>query len=211
MKLTDLTGKRFGRLVVVAMVGPYKRGHSMWWFVRCDCGKEKVVSGAKLTSGRTTSCGCYAKESLYKANVTHGDAFVGRVKRLYKIWLNMKARTSNPKTRSYPLYGGRGIKVCGEWWNRYESFRDWAKSTGYNDSLSIDRIDNDGNYEPSNCRWASNKEQCRNRRSNRLLTIGGETQTMIEWSIKRGINYKKVHSRLKAGWAPERALELEAA
>lgn len=126
--------------------------------------------------------------------------------RLYETWQTMKKRCSNPNNRQYHLYGGRGIIVCDEWRNDFQAFYDWAMSHGYADDLTIDRIDVNGNYEPSNCRWATMKEQQNNRRNNHLITYNGETKTLKQWSEKIGIDWGVLYSRLKKGWSIEKSL-----
>lgn len=156
-KLIDLTGQKFGRLTVVERHG-VKDGHAAW-LCKCDCGNTTVVNGRNLRNGRTTSCGCYHKEILINRSKTHGMSKT----RLYRIWHNMKNRCFYTKDKHFNDYGGRGITVCDEWKNDFESFKKWSLSNGYSDELTIDRINNDGNYEPSNCRWVTMKEQCKNR------------------------------------------------
>jgi hypothetical protein len=125
--------------------------------------------------------------------------------RLLRIWKGMCARCRNPNLKEYKLYGGRGIRVCDEWTDSYEPFRDWALANGYRDDLTIDRIDNDGNYEPENCRWATHAEQARNRSSNHLLTYG-KTQLLQAWAEEVGLRPETIRRRLKLGWSVERAL-----
>lgn len=135
-------------------------------------------------------------------NFKHGK----RNTRLYRIWLQMKNRCYNKRSDRYKDYGGRGIVVCVEWRNSFELFYDWSMSHGYSDELTIDRIDNDGNYEPSNCRWVTIKEQSRNTRNNRSLTLNGETHCLIEWAEITGLGRQCIYNRLRYGWTVEDAL-----
>jgi hypothetical protein len=201
-KLKDLTGMTFGRLTVIERAGRDKQGNAQW-LCRCDCGNEKILRSRHLLCGVTTSCGCDACIGV----ITHGGSY----SRLYRILRGMKTRTNNPNVKDYPRYGGRGIKVCDEWKNDFAAFRDWAMANGYDDRLSIDRIDNDGNYEPSNCRWVDSKAQNNNRRDNCFLTVNGVTHTATEWSRILGIHIRTIRDRLKRSWAPERVLGLECA
>lgn len=157
MRPLDLAGMKFYRLMVVGRVLPSPDGAG-WWNCICDCGNKKQARAADLKRGFIKSCGCWRAEEP-KTRATHG----GSNSRIYRIWQAMRDRTGNPKASRYSYYGGRGIRVCEEW-EKYEAFQRWAKLNGYADNLSIDRINVDGNYEPSNCRWATQSQQVRNRR-----------------------------------------------
>lgn len=189
----DLTGRRFGRLVVVERSRNNSSGRAMW-LCRCDCGGTTIVSGSNLLCGHCRSCGCLARK--------HGRA---RKERLYNIWVGMRQRCRDKNCRSYPNYGDRGIYVCKEW-DDYPTFRAWAMSNGYSDELSIDRINPDGGYSSDNCRWQSCKAQNNNKTNNRVFTIKGKTMTMSEWADAAGVNYKTVKTRVERGWGIEDAL-----
>ena len=162
--IKDLTGMKFGRLTVVRIESEHI---PVSWLCKCECGKEKIVRSGNLTSGNTRSCGCLRNELVAKASkaiTKHGMAKDDL--RLYRIWQNMRQRCNNPKHKDYRNWGSRGIRICAEW-DDFKAFYDWAMSNGYADNLTLDRINNDGNYEPSNCRWATMKEQQNNRRNNK--------------------------------------------
>ena len=202
MKRIDLTGMVFGKLTAIEPVKKVKNG-DMLWRCKCDCGNESLVQSGNLKSGHTKSCGCYrvdwCKENCTKHGLEHS--------RLYKIWFNMNLRCLDETNTNYHRYGGRCISVCDEWKENLQAFVDWAMANGYRDDLTLDRIDNDGNYEPSNCRWVSMREQANNRRSNVAITFNGKTKTMKQWANDVGIPYKVVWQRIqKLGWSAERAL-----
>ena len=188
----DLTGKKFGKLEVI---GVHDTGSRKTYYVcQCDCGNVKVVRADSLISGATKSCGCIKKERD-KTNLTANHRHKMSGTRIYETWQDMKRRCYNKQNVRYNRYGGRGIKVCEEWLNNFQSFYDWAIRNGYSDDLTIDRIDNDGNYEPSNCRWSTVKEQCNNRSSNINITIGNATKSLMSWCEIFNVDYKKVHAR----------------
>ena len=158
MKLEDLTGKQFGRLTVIERAP--NNGKRTMWLCRCSCGTEKIINAHKLKSGNTVSCGCRRAEGLGDFMRTHGMTET----RLYGIWSKMKGRCLCPTNESYNAYGGRGIRICDEWADDFMAFYNWAISNGYAETLSIDRIDNDGNYCPDNCRWITFEENARKQR-----------------------------------------------
>lgn len=160
----NLTGKHFNQWTVIKRAGSNKKGNSLWE-CRCECGTIAIVVGYSLTGGTSKSCGCAQKESVSKMNTTLKRTHGKKNTRLYRIWRGMKARCFNKNSPDYDSYGGRGITVCKEWKHDFMNFYAWAIDNGYDDSLSIDRIENNGNYEPGNCRWATASEQNRNRRT----------------------------------------------
>ena len=201
----DLTGQRFGRLVVLAKTSSDKHGKTHWK-CQCVCGGIANPTTADLMSGNTTSCGCLRTEKVIASSTKHGK----RHTRIYSEWLNMKERCNNPKTKNFIHYGGRGITICEEWKNNFQAFYDWAMSNGYEEHLTIDRIDVNGNYEPSNCRWATRKEQANNRRIRvdaKIISFDGESHTLTEWSKITGLSYWQIYRRYKAGKTPAEILE----
>lgn len=203
---------RFGRLTVLGeatrIVSPSGFA-ALAAHVRCDCGVEKVVRASDLNAGYTRSCGCLQREltavKIADRNRTHGQS--GKVRRTpeYYTWHTMKDRCHNAKSKNFPGYGGRGIMVCERWRNSFEAF---FSDMGHRPSSahSIERINNDGNYEPENCRWATRNEQARNRRSSTAVTVGDRTLTVVEWSEETGVDAVIIYQRLKRGWGPEAAV-----
>lgn len=198
MKLNNLIGQRFGRLVVIERAENSKSGR-VQWLCKCDCRNTCVVAANNL--GRTTSsCGCLADES--RKSVKHGQ----RHHRIYYIWCSMKQRCLNPKSQGYKLYGAKGISICSDWATDFEAFYQWVISNSYDDTLSIDRIDNAKGYEPSNCRWITMKQQQNNRSTNQQIEHDGETHTISEWSEITKLPPRLIVLRLSRGWPVSRAL-----
>ena len=206
----DLTGKTFGRLTVLERAEDHIShcGHKeIMWKCRCECGNEVIVRGQSLRSGVTRSCGCLKRELTSERTKVHGR----HGERLYYIWCNIIQRCCNKNNQFYHYYGGRGIKICDEWRNDYIAFKEWALSTGYDESAprgecTIDRIDVDGDYDPDNCRWANAKEQVRNRRNTLKFTYNEEEKSLKEWCEESDLSYDTVYHRLKLGWTFEEAL-----
>jgi len=203
MKFQDLTGKKINHLTVISKA--YRDNYNHWyWNCKCDCGKEIVVAGCNLRDGRAKSCGCWKSNRAKALNKTHGM----KKEHIYNIWARMKQRCNNPQTPNYKNYGGRGIKVCKDWEVFENFYRDVSAMPNFNKTgYSLDRIDNNGDYEPTNCRWATTKEQANNRRTNRLITIDGETHTVKQWCEIRGLKSRTVYYRLNKGWNEKEALE----
>lgn len=166
---------------------------------KCECGSLKWINTYNVNKGCIRSCGCIRKE--HPNHTKHGDSNT----RLYKIWKGMRERCYTPSSTNYNRYGEIGISICSEW-DDYSMFKIWALENGYKDGLTIDRIDGKGNYEPSNCRWATYKEQANNIKTNRLITYDGETKTMTQWAEAIGIKPATLWARLNRGWSIEQAL-----
>jgi hypothetical protein len=189
-KIRDLTGQRFGRLIAIKPIGKNAANKYMW-LCQCDCGNLKEVEGCKLTKDHTKSCGCLQIERTIEANTKHGMATRKAESRLYNVWRSMRKRCNNSKDKNYKHYGGRGIKVCEEW-EDLQTFCQWALSNGYDDTLEIDRIDVNGNYEPQNCRFITHLENSNNKRNTRVAEIGGEVKPLSEWVRLLGVGPKRI-------------------
>lgn len=200
----DLTGKRFGKLVVIRENG--RKRKEVQWECLCDCGKKVDVSGYNLRTGHTTSCGCMKGHTE-----SHSFRYQHRHDPIASIYTNMKTRCYNPNYYLFHHYGGKGITLCDEWLgeNGFENFYRWSLLHGYQPGLSIDRIDNSKGYSPDNCRWVNMKEQQNNRTNNRLITAHGETHTMAEWSAISGICYGTLQRRIYSGWDESDAVTKE--
>lgn len=201
MRKKDLVGQRFGRLTVISELSERQNGHILW-SCRCDCGKQIKVNSCNLISGKSKSCGCVNKEKLLKRLTTHGCTHT----KLHQVWEQIKARCYCSTNKSYKNYGYRGISMCNEWKCDFSLFRDWALSSGYKKGLTIDRINNDGNYEPTNCRWVNRNVQNNNKRNNIRVTEGGETKNLKQWCSLLGLNYSTIKARVQRGANPREAL-----
>lgn len=199
MEKLDITGHKFGRLLAV------KRTKTLngkeYWLFKCNCGKEKEIRKSHVTSFAILSCGCFNKEKITK----HG--FADKKDGIYRMWERIKYRTQNKNFKQYKDYGGRGITVCDEWLKSFISFRNWCLQNGYKKGLSIDRINNDGNYCPENCKFSSRKEQQRNRRNNVIIKYKDESKCLADWAEEKGLKFSTLWCRLFVyGWDIERAL-----
>lgn len=201
-KKEDLTGRRFGRLTVVAEEDVRWNGNVVW-LCKCDCGNYTRVRASHLKRGGVMSCGCLNQSIITR----HGESDT----RLHHTWACMIDRCTNPNAQEADKYLERGIKVCDEWLNSYEAFAEWAKANGFDENAkrgkcTLDRINNDGDYEPNNCRWVDMKVQGRNRRNNRLLTLDGETHCIAEWGEIMHIHPSRISKRLQRGWSVRDAI-----
>lgn len=204
-KYVDLTGQRFGRLEVVCMA---HRGNSgqIQWNCRCECGGHTVVPTYHLKSGHTQSCGCFRREVAVHNGKTAKHGMYGS--KLYNVWHGIKQRCESPAHHSFDDYGGRGIGICTEWSNSFESFQAYVSQLPHfsEDGYSLDRIDNSGNYEPGNVRWATVHEQANNKRNNIVLTHNGESRSIAEWARLLGIDAGLIYNRIRYGWTASDAL-----
>ena len=186
----DITGKRFGKLTVLKKHPEKSKSGNIRWICQCDCGNTTVVIGSHLRSNHTTSCGC---NKLSK--IANGHS----AERIYRTWKKMHERCENPKHDRFKWYGAKGISVCKEW-KDFMIFRNWAMANGYNDSLTIDRINFKGNYCPENCRWVDMKFQANNRSNNRIIEIDQKKFTVSQLSIEYNLSQSTIFNRLKLGW-----------
>lgn len=192
----NLKGMQFGRLLVLDVDQGRKR--KTYWRCLCECGNEKMVRSDALQDGSTKSCGCLKKEQN-KVNLTANHSHKQSGTLLYKKWQGMKKRCYNESSEDYERYGGRGIGVCAEWHNSFSGFYKWALQNGYKEDLTIERIDNSGNYEPNNCRFATTKEQSNNRRSNIVIHIAGVDYTLTEICEYLDLPFSSIWARYLRG------------
>lgn len=198
MRPLELTGQKFGKLTAIRWTGHSNSQGLRLWLCKCECGNYREVPSQKLSTGQISACVVCAKKAKF------GNIIIGRqisVKKarekrrckIHNIWTAMKQRCYNPNNKSYPYYGGRGITVCEEWNNSYKAFKDWALNNGYNDNLTIDRIDNNGNYEPNNCRWVSQRKQCWNKRETVYISYGNKKIPLAQLVYDLGLDYDTIH------------------
>lgn len=201
----DITGKKFGRLTVIKRVENYisPAGHSLVQYLcKCDCGNEIVVTRCNLTRNNTLSCGCLQVEKAITVNTSHNLS----KKRIYYLYRSMRNRCILKTDSNYKRYGARGIKVCQEWLDDFMNFYNWAMANNYNDTLTLDRIDVNGDYCPENCRWVTPKKQANNKRNNHKETFNGETHTISEWGDILNIKPRILYNRLNTyKWSVEKA------
>lgn len=206
MKKGTVIGEKFGRLLVLKEISPstskYKR---IMCECICDCGNSTLVSKDHLKSGHTKSCGCYKMERMVEGNLKHGM----RHSPVFESWAHMKQRCDNPNDKGYKNYGGRGISYCSEW-NDFSVFLKWSLENGYESGLTIDRINNNKDYTPENCRWATRYQQSNNRRCNVKITYNGETHTLSQWCKLLDLKYPRTYYRVVVkGWGAEQAFRKE--
>ncbi len=201
-KIIDLTGKKYNRLTVVSF--DFKKGTNYNWNCICDCGNSISVRSNSLKDGNTKSCGCLYNESRKTINLKHGEANNSKE---YKAWLSMKRRCLDSNDKRYHDYGGRGIIICHQWVNSYETF---LKDIGRAPSIkhSLDRIKVNGNYNPRNCKWSTVIEQQNNMRSNVIITYNDKTQTLAQWCRELGLKYGTIRTRLSRGWSIQDSFEI---
>jgi len=199
MPVIEMAGQKFGRLLVLSRAASDPKGNARW-LCSCDCGNSKSVLGQSLRIGVTVSCGCYHSEAVSKRARTHGSSAT----RGYGAWSGMIQRCTNPNSKKWHRYGGRGIEVCAQW-RTYEGFH--ADMGDRPDWASIDRINNDGNYEPSNCRWATAREQQNNMSTNHHISVCGDVMTIAEAGRRFGVKTETIRGRIRSGWAEDRAAQ----
>lgn len=199
-QFVDITGQRFYRWSVIGIASKTSDNHQKWHCI-CDCGAERDVLGKDLRNGKSKSCGCLSRELSAKRAEKHGL----HKHPLYTIWCNMHSRCENPNNPSFYNYGGRGIKICEEW-NNPESFILWGISHGYSEGLQLDRINNDGDYSPENCRFVPLYVNQNNKRTNWNICFCGIVLTISQWSTFLGVPEARIRHRLYSGWSVEDAL-----
>ena len=198
-KIQDISGQRFGNLLCIHQTGKGKWGEILY-LCQCACGQKCLAAKSDLTQGKKKSCGCGQGKKSHGLSRENGKQTL-----LHRVWMSMLHRCNNPKSQSYKYYGHKGISVCDEW-DSYENFYKWAIQNGYRKGLTIERIDNDGDYCLENCKWIPQSEQARNSKGVRFLTYKGQTKTYGEWEKVYGINRRTLEDRIKRGWNIQAAL-----
>lgn len=205
MRMIDLTGRKIGRWTVVSRAENDPKGQSRW-NCKCDCGTERDVPGVTLRGDRTHSCGCLKTELTIARSTKHGHSSSTTISPTYHSWVGMTQRCSNPKHKDYDRYGGRGITVCEKW----RTFSGFLEDMGEKpEGSSIERAENDLNYDKDNCKWATVSEQANNKSNNRVVEFDGESLTVAQWAIKTGINNNTILDRLNRGWDVKNVLTKE--
>lgn len=189
MSVIDMTGQQLGHLTVLHRVENALGSSRARWLCQCACGNQVVMRGDVLRHG-ARSCGCVS------GTLEHGECRGEKPSRLYNIWRDMRSRCDNPRNVGYHLYGGRGIRVASEW-EKFAPFKAWAESNGYDDGLTIDRVDANGDYAPENCRWVTNREQQRNKRNTIWIEVRGIRQSLPEWAERLGVSKSALYKRRK--------------
>lgn len=199
MRERDLTGLQFGDLTVISLA-LREKGKRKYYRCQCSCGNIKDISASHLVTGASRSCGCKVRERTIERNLKHGDTNT----RLFSIWSSMRKRCNNKNDMHY---GGRGISVCNEW-NDYQTFKEWSIASGYDDNLTIERIDVNKGYCPQNCTWIPLSKQAKNKTNSRYVTINGKTALITEWCKVAPVTVTTVYQRIRNGWNVEDALTL---
>jgi hypothetical protein len=206
LRIKDISGQRFGKLVVIKFSHTGGKYYRSFWLCKCDCGNTSIVAQSSLKGGHTKSCGCLIKNNGVRKHKLCKS-------RIYQIYARMKNVCYNKHSKDYAKYGGRGIDICKEWLgeNGFINFYNWSIKNGFNENLSskectIDRIDNNKGYFPDNCRWTTLKVQQNNTRRNHYISYNGTTQTVAQWAESLNMNYTTLHERLRKGWSVEKSL-----
>lgn len=195
----DLIGCRFGNLVVIEKIVDKRFTRRLRWLCKCDCGKEVTHIAFRLKTGRAKSCGC----SRMNVHTSHGMSKT----KLYRKWAGMKKRCENKNFGQYKNYGGRGITVCEEWSNSFESFMEWSINNCYSDNLELDRIDNNGGYNPKNCRYVNRITNCNNKRNTQNIEINGVKKPLMDWVRETGLSRSAICGRIKKGFTGEEIIQ----
>lgn len=205
-KREDITGRKFGRFTPISPAA--KKGGRDAWLCSCECGEQVVVNYIHLLSGHSRSCGCLRLDNSKKSSTSHGLSVGkdGKKDHLYSVWIMMRQRCLNTNNKSYKSYGGRGIYICNEW-SEYQNFHEWAMSNGYDKSMTVERINNNGPYSPDNCKMATHKEQAQNTRRSRRITIDGVAKTLSQWEATTGVDQNLIRVRIdRYGWSDRDAV-----